>query len=218
MIINVFLQCTTSAFIDKFTYTWHVTDVGGKSPAIVPMEVTLYTRQGNFGVEFVLACEIWRINQDGKRVFASLLRQLSPYQGRNIRTRALKRLADRSACLLAVSDLADGHHGHTVGLARLEVHHSDKIRYGEIHDVVVSRKYRRLGIGKALAQKALGVADKLGLPYAEVNIKPARTCAVQMFQLLGFKLIATADPAVPDSANRYRFEFPKPKQPQKLAH
>lgn len=192
-------------------------DVGREFPAMFQPEKKVYTRQGNFGVEVVLPFEIWRINQDGKRVFASLLHELSPYRARNIRTRALRRLVDRSACLLAVSDLADGHHGHTVGLARLEVHHSDKIRYGEIHDVVVARKYRRLGIGKALAQKALGVADKLGLPYAEVNIKPARTCAVQMFQLLGFKLIATADPAVPGSANRYRFDFPKP--PQKpLAH
>lgn len=220
MIINVFLKCTTSAFIDKFTYTWHVSDVGGKSPAIVPMEVTLYTARGNIGIEFMLPNEAWRMKLEGAPALMKLLGQLSPYEDVVHQGIDLNRLADQSTCFLLASDLEHNHRGHTVGVARLEVHRSDGVRYGQVHDVVVATTHQRQGIGRALAKKAIEVASKLNLPYVEASIKPkpTRDTAGKMFQSLGFKLIATADPAVPGSANRYRFEFAKPKQPQKLAH
>lgn len=171
----------------------------------------MYTAQSSIGIEFVLPIEQWRTGSEGTRVFAGLLHELSPYRTRSIRTRALRRLVRRSTCLLAATDLDANHHGHPVGIARLVVHHSGTVRYGEIHDVVVARSHRRQGVGKALVRRALGVATVLDLPYVEVAVKPARVRAGKMFRSLGFQLIATADPAVPDSANRYRFEFPKPK-------
>lgn len=191
-------------------------DVGGKSPAIVPMEVTLYTARGNIGIEFMLPNEAWRMKIEGAPALIKLLGQLSPYkdvhQGID-----LNRLADQSTCFLLASDLEHTHRGHTVGVARLEVHRFDGVRYGQVHDVVVATTHQRQGIGRALAKKALEVASELNLPYVEASIKPkpTRDTAGKMFQSLGFKLIAPADPAVPGSANRYRFEFPKPK---KLAH
>lgn len=193
-------------------------DVSRESSAIVQPEVAVYTTKGNIGIEFMLPNEAWRTKFEGAQVLMRLLGQLSPYKDVH-QDIDLNRLADQSTCFLLASDLGHNHHGHTVGVARLEVHRSDGVRYGQVHDVVVATTHQRQGIGKALAKKALEVASGLNLPYVEASIKPklTRDTAGKMFQSLGFKLIATADPAVPGSANRYRFDFPKP--PQKpLAH
>lgn len=174
----------------------------------------VYTKTGKFDIEFVSPLEGWRMNRRGTQVFAGLLRKLSPYETRrNLRTRAVRRLADRSTCLLVASDLATGHHGHPVGVARLEVHRSEGIRYGEIHDLVVAETHQGIGIGKALVQRTFAVAsDLFQLPYVDAHVKPkpTRVRAKQMLQSLGFKLITPADPAVVGSADQFRFQFPKP--------
>ncbi len=172
---------------------------------------------GIFGIEFVLPSERWRTRPKGTRTFADLFHELSPYKKKNIRTRALRRLFERSVCILAAVDLDTGHHGHTVGIIRLEVHHVDGVRYGQIHDLIVSKEYRCRGIGTRLIKKALSVAADFKFSFVEAAIKPARTRAKKRFVALGFKAVAVADGVVPDSEDWYRFEFPKPSQSEAIA-
>lgn len=189
----------------------------GIFPPTSQLEIAVNTAHKSIiGIEFVLPFEQWRTKPEGTRVFADLLHELSPYRSKSIRTRALRRLAERSTCLLAATDLDAKHHGHTIGVARFVVRHADTARFGEIHDVVVARTHRQQGVGTALVKKALSVATDLKLPFVDVAIKPARVRAKKMFRKLGFQLVAAADPAVIDSEDRYRFEFPKPeeKKPQ----
>ena len=165
------------------------------------------------GIEFMLPNEAWRTNGDGTEVLGSLLKKLTPYKEVSLSVNVLGQLVDRSTCFLVASDLAHDRHGHIVGIARLVVHHSDTTRFGEIHDLVVATSHEGQGVGKALIRKALAVAIDLKLPFVEVAIKPKseRVHADKMFRSLGFQLIATADPAVVDSANRYQLELTKPR-------
>jgi ribosomal protein S18 acetylase RimI-like enzyme len=159
----------------------------------------MYTTQGHFGIEFISPSQMWRIKKpEGVRVFADLLHELSPYHKRSIRTRALRRLAQRS-CLLVASDLDAGHHGHTVGLVRLEIRCSNGIRYGEIHDLIVAETHQHLGIGKALMGQVIKMATTSNLPYVELAVKQKRRVAVSMFGRLGFRQVSLAGDAI-----RYR--------------
>jgi ribosomal protein S18 acetylase RimI-like enzyme len=175
----------------------------------------MYTKKGMYGIEPILPVlqEGWRtMGPKGTRAIANLLEKLSPYQGKRrgrIRTRALRRLVGRSAVFLVASDLDAGHHGHPVGLVRLEVHRSDGVRYGELHDLVVAEEHRGRDIGKGLVGKAIRMASAFTLPYVDLMVKPYRKPAKHMFASLGFREISSADRSAPGSESRYRFEVPE---------
>lgn len=161
-------------------------------------------REG-IGIEILCSKGARWLYERGIEVLRSLFYQLSPYRDKPLTKDDFARLADESAVLLVAVDLQRS--GHIIGIARLVVDRKDDVRCGIIHDVVVDVAYRGLGIGAALVQKLVFLSGRFHLDVIELTSKPVREVANHMYQSLGFKLVSAADPADPESTNRYRLDL-----------
>ena len=67
-----------------------------------------------------------------------------------------------------------------------------------IEDVVVDEKCRNKGIGEALNQEAINIANRLGAKTVDLTSRPSREAANPLYSRLGF---------VQRNTNIYRFEI-----------
>ena len=64
-------------------------------------------------------------------------------------------------------------------------------RQARIEDVVVDKKYRGRGLGRALMEEAIGLARKKNAKAVSLTSRPSRKAANQMYLNMGFELHET---------------------------
>ncbi len=58
-----------------------------------------------------------------------------------------------------------------------------------ITNVAVSPKYRRMGIATMLFERLFNIAEKYGLEFISLEVRPTNTAAVSLYSSLGFEEI-----------------------------
>jgi ribosomal protein S18 acetylase RimI-like enzyme len=81
--------------------------------------------------------------------------------------------------------------GAVVGMLTLVLYRVPTGMRGWIHDVVVDESARGQGVGEALAQKALRLAEDAGAISVELTTRTEREAANRLYQRLGFTPRAT---------------------------
>lgn len=81
--------------------------------------------------------------------------------------------------------------------------------HGEIHDVIVDTTLHGRGIGRALTLRAIELAQEdQRLGFVELTSRPSRVAANNLYQSLGFELIAISNPVIGDhGTNLYRLKL-----------
>jgi ribosomal protein S18 acetylase RimI-like enzyme len=110
----------------------------------------------------------------------------------------VEEIVDSPACHLL---LARGADGAIVGMLTLVVFRIPTGVRAWIEDVVVDQDARGRGVGAALNQAAIGLADERGARTVDLTSRPSREAANRLYRRLGF---------VERDSHVYRFEGPAP--------
>lgn len=109
-----------------------------------------------------------------------------------------QKLQNKNLVLLAAKD----ENGNPIGMATITFYETLGAACGKVEDVIVFEKYHGRGIGKRLVVGLIAVALKKNAKYIELTSKPRRKAANQLYEKLGFKLLAKA---TKDGTNYYRY-------------
>lgn len=114
--------------------------------------------------------------------FQAPMHELAP--GITVTAEMLERAADAPETHLFA---AVGNDGHIIGCASLCVFHSPTGRKASIEDVVVGSGNRNQGIGRALMEHIIGLAQRELAPI-DLNLtsRPERVAANEMYRKMGF--------------------------------
>ena len=116
--------------------------------------------------------------------FERLLPQLTHFSSPPTRD-ALLAMSDSESVYVFLARLPD-QHGDIVGSATLGTFRSPTGLHGWIEDVIVDRRARRQGVGKALTEACLEKARALGLREVNLTSRSTRCAANQLYQTMGF--------------------------------
>lgn len=94
-----------------------------------------------------------------------------------------------------------------IGVATLFLLSKSTGRFAEVHDVVVSSKFREHGIGRALMTQAIDSAKQAGAKYIELTSSPGRKAANRLYRSLGFMCIARDNLGDGRGTNLYHLEL-----------
>jgi ribosomal protein S18 acetylase RimI-like enzyme len=81
---------------------------------------------------------------------------------------------------------------HIVGVGTLHFMHGVHRHIADIR-VVVSRKYRKLGLGSTIIKELLQIGTQLGLHFIKAEIMMDNPLAIKAFRQLGFDYLCTID-------------------------
>ena len=96
----------------------------------------------------------------------------------------LAELIEFPGSLLVTASLPDG---NIVGAGVLAFVYAPSGIHARIEDVVVDEVFRRQGIGSAITQELLNLAEEAGVMYVALSSNPRREAANQLYQKMGFQ-------------------------------
>lgn len=109
---------------------------------------------------------------------------------------ALERLVSSQATTVLVARVD----GTIVGMLTLVMFRVPTGLRARIEDVVVDESARGHGVGSALTQEALRLAQRDGARTVDLTSRPSRTAAIRLYERLGFR---------PRDSRLYRFAGPE---------
>ncbi|XP_059185894.1 probable N-acetyltransferase camello [Centropristis striata] len=76
-----------------------------------------------------------------------------------------------------------------MGMVAVVAKQSGKERYGEMHKLIVSPSFRRVGLGSRLAQTVVDFCKERGFSKVVLDTSSTRTASVALYKKLGFNLV-----------------------------
>mgnify|MGYP001580035246 CR=1 FL=1 len=125
---------------------------------------------------------------------------LSPQSPPLLSPKTFRQLLDQShsSCVVVRARI-----GLRRGIIALGTIHFSRLPSGlvaETGDLVVDKDYRNLGLGRAVLEKLIEVAEKRGARHVSLRVNPKRKEAIKMYLALGF---------AKHPAAFYRINFPR---------